>query len=64
VIDQVHAALERGVVGVEAVQAAVDVDAIGRRYTPGGTAVPTDFRAWVSRLVAKAYQESLDGIAR
>jgi glyoxylase-like metal-dependent hydrolase (beta-lactamase superfamily II) len=31
IIDQVHAALERGVVGVDAVLAAVDVDSIGLR---------------------------------
>ena len=63
VIDQVHAALERGVVGVDAVVAAVDVDAIGRRYRPDGSLAPT-FRSWVGTLARKAYQEAMDGIAR
>ena len=35
VLDQVHAALERGVVGLDQVQAAVNVDSIGLAYTPG-----------------------------
>ena len=63
IIDQVHAALERGVVGVDAVTAAVDVDTIGRRYKP---AEPLDpgFKPWVAALARKVYQESLDGIAR
>lgn len=63
VIDQVHAALAGGKVGIDQVQAAVNVDDIGRRYTPNATLSP-DFRPWVSRIVAKVFQESLDGIAR
>jgi cyclase len=64
IIDQVHAALERGVVGIDQVQAAVNVDEIGRRYTPGSAEPAASFRPWVSRVVAKVYQESLDGVAR
>jgi glyoxylase-like metal-dependent hydrolase (beta-lactamase superfamily II) len=60
VIDQVHAALERGVVGLEAVQAAVNVDEIGRGYTPGAP-LDEDFPVWVSIFAKKAMQESLDG---
>jgi len=63
IIRQVHAALERGVVGLEAVQAAVDVDSLGRQYHPDGT-LAASFRPWVGRLAAKVYQESLDGVAR
>lgn len=63
VLAQVHAALERGVVGVEAVQAAVDVDSLGRQYSKDGSLDPS-FRGWVSRLSAKVFQESLDGVAR
>jgi cyclase len=63
IIAQVHAALERGVVGLEAVQAAVDVDSLGRQYSPDG-ALPASFRGWVSRVTAKVNQESLDGVAR
>ena len=63
ILDQVHAALERGVVGVDAVVAAVDVDAIGRRYRPEGSLAST-YRSWVGTLARKAYQEAMDGIAR
>ena len=63
VIDQVHAALERGVVGVDAVMVTVDVDAIGRRYRSDGSLAPS-FKNWVGALSRKAYQEAMDGIAR
>lgn len=63
IIDQVHAALERGVVGMDAVVAAVDVDAQGRKYGPNGNLSP-NFKPWVAALARKVYQESLDGIAR
>jgi glyoxylase-like metal-dependent hydrolase (beta-lactamase superfamily II) len=63
IIDQVQAALERGVVGVDAVVATVDVDPIGRRYRPNAPLAPS-FKSWVSVLARKVYQESLDGIAR
>lgn len=63
IIQQVHAALERNVAGLERVQAAIDVDSLGRQYSPEGKLDPS-FRPWVSRLAAKAYQESLDGVAR
>jgi hypothetical protein len=59
----VHAALERGVVGVDAVIAAVDVDALGHRYTPNGPLSP-NFKPWVGALARRVYQESLDGLAR
>jgi cyclase len=60
VIDQVHAALERGVVGLEQVQAAVDVDKIGAAYAPGAP-LAEDFHRWVSYFSKKAMQEALDG---
>lgn len=63
IIDQVHGALERGVVGVDPVIAAVDVDAQGRKYGPNGSLSP-NFKPWVAALARKVYQESLDGIAR
>jgi cyclase len=62
ILAQVHAALERGVVTLGDVQSAVNVDAIGRQFTPGETAVPPGFKNWVRNLTWKAYQESLDGI--
>ena len=63
IINQVHAALERGVVGVDSVIAAVDVDVQGKKYGPNGSLSP-NFKPWVAALSRKVYQESLDGIAR
>ena len=64
VITQVHSALERGVVSGADVQAAVNVDAIGRRYMHGGAEPGPSFRALVSALVRKVHQESLDGVVK
>lgn len=61
VIEQVHAALERGLFKLEDVQAAVDVDSIGVQYTPGAATPGPDFKRLVATLVRKVYQESLDG---
>jgi glyoxylase-like metal-dependent hydrolase (beta-lactamase superfamily II) len=63
IIGQVHAALERGVVGIDAVQAVVNVDAIGLRYRPNQPLAPS-FKSWVEAVVRKVYQEALDGVAR
>ena len=60
VIAQVQRALEAGQVRLEEVQAAVNVDEIGRGYPPGG-ALSEDFRPWVAGLTKKVMQESLDG---
>lgn len=59
-IDQVHAALERGVVGQAEVVATLNADSLAAQYNIDGR-VPPDFRSWVGRLGAKIYQESLDG---
>ena len=64
IIGQVHAALERGLVTLAEVQAAVNVDSIGRRYTPNATEPDPRFRSLVSALVRKVHQESLDGVSR
>lgn len=64
IIDQVHAALERGVYRLDDVQAAVNVDAIGVQFTPGATAPPEGFKRWVATVVRKVVQESLDGVIR
>jgi len=64
IIAQVHAALERGLVTLTEVQAAVNVDSIGRQYTPNATAPDPRFRSLVSALVRKVHQESLDGVSR
>jgi cyclase len=63
VLDQVHAALERGLFKLQDVQAAVNVDEIGKGYTPG-QAPGASFHRWVSILARKAYQEALDGVIR
>jgi cyclase len=63
IIDQVHAALERGLATLEEVQAAVDVDRIGLAYSPD-TGLSEGFHGWVGRLSKKVMQESLDGAAR
>ncbi|HET8773388.1 MAG TPA: MBL fold metallo-hydrolase [Thermoanaerobaculia bacterium] len=64
IIDQVHAALERGVFRLDDVQAAVNVDAIGVQFTPGASAPSEGFKRWVSIVVRKVVQESLDGVIR
>jgi glyoxylase-like metal-dependent hydrolase (beta-lactamase superfamily II) len=64
IIAQVHAALERGLVTLADVQAAVNVDAIGRKYTPNATEPDPRFKTLVSALVRKVHQESLDGVSR
>ena len=50
--------------GPAEVQVAVNVDSIGRRYTPGSTELSPDFRPLVASLVRKVHQESLDGAAK
>src|SRR5262249_38318645 len=60
VLDQVHAALERGEYSLEKVQASVAVDDIGRAYAPG-TPLSEDFRLWKQYFSKKAMQEALDG---
>jgi cyclase len=60
VLDQVHAALERGVVDLEPVQKAVDVDRIANAYAPEA-AKSEDFHLWLQYFSKKAMQEALDG---
>ena len=62
IIGQVHDALEHGAVTIGDVQALVNVDAIGRQYTPGAGAPDPAFRDLVAGLVKKVFSESLDGI--
>lgn len=60
IIDQVHVALERGLVKLGDVQAAVDVDRIGREYAPGAP-LSEDFHPVVAFLAKKVMQEARDG---
>jgi glyoxylase-like metal-dependent hydrolase (beta-lactamase superfamily II) len=64
IITQVHAALERGLQTFPEVRAAVNVDAIGMRYTPGAATLSSNFNPWVDVLVRKVIQESFDGVSR
>lgn len=64
IVDQVHAALERGLFRLEDVQAAMDLEAIGRRYSPGSPKASPAFDRLASALVRKAFQESLDSAGR
>jgi cyclase len=62
IVDQVHAALERGTVKLSQVSAAVNVDDIARAYAPG-VPLGDDFHVVVAMLEKKAMQEALDGNA-
>ncbi len=62
ILDQVHTALERGIVTLSQVQASVHVDRIGLEYAPGA-ALSEDFHQVVATLAKKALEEALDGAA-
>lgn len=62
ITEQVDAALRRGLVTLSEVQAAVNVDAIGRKYRRDGTLTP-DFPGLVKMIAKKVHQEALDGAA-
>lgn len=64
ILDQVHGAMERGLTTLADIQAAVNVDAIGLRYTPGAAAPDPDFKRLVTTLTKKAAQEAFDGVER
>jgi glyoxylase-like metal-dependent hydrolase (beta-lactamase superfamily II) len=64
IITQVHAALERGLVTLSEVQAVVNVDSIGRRYSPNAAQPDPRFRSLVTALVRKVHQESFDGVSK
>jgi glyoxylase-like metal-dependent hydrolase (beta-lactamase superfamily II) len=64
VVDGVQRALERGTYRADDIVAAVNLDAIGRQYPQGRTGPETPFGTMVARLVRKAAQEALDGVAK
>jgi glyoxylase-like metal-dependent hydrolase (beta-lactamase superfamily II) len=64
ILDQVHAATERGLTTLSEVQAAVNLDAIARRYTGRVAADDARFKAVTGGLIRKALQETYDGVAR
>jgi cyclase len=61
IINQVHAALERGAVTLADVQAAVNLDSIRMQFTGGDAQLDKNFRAMTADLIAKAVQEAHDG---
>ncbi len=64
IVDGVQRALERGLYRADDIVAAVNVDAIGKQYPKGETGPDSPYGAMVARLVRKAAQEALDGIAK
>jgi glyoxylase-like metal-dependent hydrolase (beta-lactamase superfamily II) len=64
IIDQVHAATERGVTALADVQAAVNVSAIAQRYPGKVAADDARFTPIVAALVRKVLQETYDGVTR
>lgn len=62
IVTQVHAALERGVVRIADVQAAVNLDDIRQRFTKGDAKLDAEFRRVATGLIAKAFREARDGI--
>ena len=63
IIRQVHAALEKGAVRLDQVQAAVKLDEIRRQFTRGDPVQDARFDAMATNLIRKAAQEARDGIA-
>jgi glyoxylase-like metal-dependent hydrolase (beta-lactamase superfamily II) len=61
IIDQVHSALERGVMKPKDVLSAVNVDQVGHAYAPGAP-LSEDFHPVVESFAKKAMQEALDGV--
>ena len=64
IIEQVHAATERGLTSLAEVQAAVNVSAIAQRYPGKVAGDDARFTAIVGALVRKVLQETYDGVTR
>jgi cyclase len=64
IVDGVQRALERGIYRADDIVAAVNVDAIGRQYPQGEVGPETPFGTMTGRLIRKAAQEALDGVAK
>ena len=63
IVTQVHAALERGVVRIADVQAAVKLDDIRERFTRGDAKLDAEFLRVATGLIRKVFQEAHDGVA-
>jgi cyclase len=59
VLSQVHAAIDHGAVHFSDIRKAVNVDAIGKRFTRDGS-LPGYFSDWVDEVTRKACQEAFD----
>ena len=60
IVSQVRAATERGVITVDEVKKAVDVESLRPRFTSGDKALEDKFRRYVGRMVENAYREARD----
>jgi len=60
VVGQVKAATERGLITVDEVKKAVDVESLRPRFTNGDPALDEKFRRYVGRMVENAYREARD----
>ena len=63
ILRQVHAALEKGAIRLDQVQAAVRLDEIRQQFTRGDAAQNARFDAMAAALIRKAAQDARDGIA-
>jgi cyclase len=63
IIRQVHAALQKGAIRLDQVQAAVKLDDIRQQFTKGDSAQNARFDALAAALIRKAAQEARDGVA-
>ena len=61
ILEQVHAACERGLVTVEEVQKAVDVESLRTQFTHDDAKLNVKFRRYVNGMIENAYREARDG---
>jgi glyoxylase-like metal-dependent hydrolase (beta-lactamase superfamily II) len=60
IVGQVRTATERGLITVDEVKKAVDVDSLRAGFTNGDPALDDKFRRYVGRMVENAYREARD----
>ena len=60
IVSQVKAATERGLITVDEVRNAVDVESLRPGFSQGDPALDEKFRRYVSRMVENAYREARD----
>ena len=60
IVSQVRAAQERGLITVDEVKKAVDVETLRAGFTGGDAALDAQFKRYVSRMIENAYREARD----